>query len=166
MGRNQQQRAGWAIATAVAAAIGVSTTAARAEDVTVKLPAASVLAGKTARSAKVVQLKQGDKLQVVGREGAWLKVKYAGQEGFIHENSVAAGGGGGGGLSGIGKFLSGSDASASSSAEAGRGLGESAAWARSNNMNASGLQRMIAIRNSVGDADWQQFAADGKGGAK
>ena len=152
-----------------AALLGVST-AALAEDVTVKLPAASLLSGKTARSTKLTQLRQGDKLQVLGREGSWIKVRGAGKEGYVHENAVASSGGGGGlGLGGLGKMLGGaSGASSASSAEAGRGVGESAAWAESRNMNAAGLSRMIAIRNSVRDADWQKFAAatDDKGPIK
>jgi len=148
-----------------AALLGVSA-AAFAEDVTVKLPTATVLSAKTARSAKVAQLSQGQKLQVLGREGSWLKVKVGDKEGYVHENAVSASGGNDG-LAGVGKMLgSASGASASSSAEAGRGAGESEQWAMSKNMNATGLQRMLAIRNSVNDADWQRFAADGKGPAK
>jgi hypothetical protein len=150
-----------------AALLGVST-AALAEDVTVKLPTATVLAGKTARSAKVAQLSEGQKLQVLGREGSWLKVKIGEKEGYVHENAVSASGGGGGeGLGGLGKMLgSASGASSATSAEAGRGIGESEKWAQSKNMSAAGLQRMIAIRNSVSDADWQRFAGDDKGPAK
>jgi hypothetical protein len=151
-----------------AALLGVSTVAL-AEDVTVKLPTATVLSGKTARSAKVAQLSQGAKLQVLGREGSWLKVKVGEKEGYVHENAVSASGGGGGGegLGGLGKMLgSASGASSATSAEAGRGIGESEKWAQSKNMSAAGLQRMIAIRNSVSDADWQRFAGDDKGPAK
>jgi hypothetical protein len=148
-----------------AALLGVST-AALAEDVTVKLPTATVLSAKTARSAKVAQLSEGQKLQLLGREGSWLKVKVGDKEGYVHENAVSASGGGEG-LGGLGKMLgSASGASAGSSAEAGRGIGESEKWAQSKNMSAAGLQRMIAIRNSVSDADWQTFAGDDKGSAK
>lgn len=147
------------------ALLGVSA-AAFAEDVTVKLPTATILSAKTARSAKVAQLSQGAKLQVLGREGSWLKVKVGEKEGYVHENAVSASGGGEG-LSGVGKMLgSASGASSATSAEAGRGAGESQQWAMSKNMNANGLQRMIAIRNAVNDADWQRFAGDDKGPAK
>src|SRR5689334_6808634 len=121
-----------------AALIGVST-AALAEDVTVKLPTATVLAGKTARSARVAQLSEGQKLQVLGREGSWLKVKVGEKEGYVHENAVSASGGGGEGLGGLGKMLgSASGASSATSAEAGRGIGESEKWAESKNMSAAG----------------------------
>jgi len=159
------RRRGRTHALIAAALLGV-TTAAIAEDVTVKLPTATVLSAKTARSAKVAQLNQGTKLQVLGREGSWLKVKVGDKEGYVHENAVSASGGGEG-LGGVGKMLgSASGASSATSAEAGRGAGESQQWAMSRNMNAAGLQRMIAIRNAVNDADWQRFAADDKGPAK
>src|SRR3954469_573535 len=82
-----------------AAMIGAATTAAHAEDVYVKLPAASVLSGKTARSTKLAQLKTGDKLQVLAREESWLKVRFDGKEGYVHVNSVGGSGGGGKSLS-------------------------------------------------------------------
>jgi hypothetical protein len=149
-----------------AALLGVSTAAFAEDVVTVKLPAATVLSAKTARSTKVAQLSQGQKLQVLGREGSWLKVKAGDKEGYVHENAVSASGGGEG-LGGLGKMLgSASGASSATSAEAGRGVGESDQWAQSKNMDAAGLSRMLAMRNSVSDADWQKFATDDKGPAK
>jgi uncharacterized protein YraI len=156
------------LVAAAAAALGIFSSAALAEDVVVKLSAVSVLSGKTARSEKVAQVRQGQRLEVVGREGSWLKVKVGDRTGYVHENSVGGSGGSTGGLSsGLAKLTGGdSAASSASSAEAGRGLEESAKWAQAKGMNTSGLDRMIALRNAVNDGDWQKFAADGKDGAK
>ena len=155
--KRKQQRTGWLVAAVVA--VGTSVAAA-AEDVTIKQPAASVLSGKTARSAKVAQLTAGDRVQVLGREGSWLRVRVGGKEGYVHENSI--GSGGGGGLSQT--IAKASGASALSSGEAGRGVGDSAAaWAGAKSMNTAGLTRMVAVRNALNDSDWQKFQADGAG---
>jgi hypothetical protein len=149
----------WLVAAAVAV-LGTLSTAAIAEEAVVKLPAASVLSEKTARSTKVANLKTGDKLQVLGHEGSWLKVRFDGKEGYVHENCV----GGGGGDNKLGKMLGqASGASESSGALAGKGVGESAmAWAKAHSMNTAGLDRMIAIRNSITDADQRKFDAEVK----
>jgi len=159
MKRNAQRT--WLIAAAVLGV--VSTTAALAEDAVVKQPAATVLSGKTARSTTVAKLSAGDKVQVLGHEGSWLRVKVGDKEGYLHENAL--GGEKGGLFQDISK-VAGKQSTASplSSAEAGRGVGDSAkAWAGSKSMNTAGLTRMVALRNSLTDPDWQQFAADGKG---
>lgn len=156
MKRNAQRQ--WLVAATTAAVLAVASTAALAEDVTVKLPAASVLSGKSARSTKIAQLKTGDKLQVLGREGSWLKVRFGDKEGYVHENSV----GGSGGDKGLSQLLGGaSGASEGSGAMAGKGVGESAvAWAKSHSMNTAGLDKMIAMRNAITDADQRKFDAD------
>ena len=151
-----------------AAVIGVAisfSTAAHAEDVFVKLPQANILAGKGAGSDRVAQVKKGEKLQVLAHEGSWLKVKVGNQEGYVHQNSVSTsdqGGDGGGGLS---KLLgTASGASGASSAEAGRGLGEALAYARSTDMSPAGLDRMLALRKTVSGADWERFTSEGNVG--
>ena len=151
----------WRVVAAAVLGI-VSTTAALAEDVVVKQPAVSVLSGKTARSGKVAQLSAGDKVQVLGREGSWLRVKVGDKEGYLHENSVGRGEGGiGAAIGGAGKGLASVTGQRGlSDAAAGKGLDESAAaWAGSKSMNTAGLERMIAMRNSVSEPDWQQFSA-------
>ncbi len=83
----RKQRTSGLIAAAV---IGVCGAAgALAEDVFVKLPTAKVLAGKGPAYATLVPLKKGDKLQVIGREGGWYKVKSGQQEGYIFQNSIS-----------------------------------------------------------------------------
>lgn len=149
----------------IAAAVLGMTTAAGAEDVYVKLPMARVKAQAGAGADDVVRLKKGDKLQVLGRQGSWLKVKSGDREGFIHENSVSAGGGGGGDLGGLGQLLgNASGSSAASSAEAGKGLGEALDYARSHGMSTNGLDRMLALRTQVTGSDWQKFTTEGNVG--
>lgn len=147
----------WLIAAGL---LSIAVTAS-AETVYVKLPVANVLAGKGAGTDRIAQLKKGDKLEVLGKEGSWLKVKVEGKEGYVHQNSVSSSstGNDSGGLS---KLLGGgSAASAESSAEAGRGLGESLAFARSKGMSPAGLDRMLALRKTVTGSEWTAFTAEG-----
>ena len=151
------------VAAVVGVAISVST-AAHAEDVYVKLAQANILAGKGAGSDRIAQVKKGEKLQVLGHEGSWLKVKLGDQEGYVHQNSVSTSGQGGDG-GGLSKLLgTASGASGASSAEAGKGLGEALAYARSTGMSPAGLDRMLALRKTVGGADWERFTSEGNVG--
>jgi hypothetical protein len=148
------------IAAAVLAMAGTSS----AEDVYVKLPTARVKAQAGAGADDVVRLKKGDKLQVLGRQGSWIKVKAGDKEGYVHENSVSSSGGGGEGTS-LSQILGGaSGSSAASSAEAGKGLGEALDYARSHGMSPNGLERMLALRGQVSGSDWQKFTAEGNVG--
>ena len=123
--KRDAQRTWRAVAAAAAVAVlGTLSTAAMAEEAIVKMPAASVLSAKTARSTKLASLKTGDKLQVLAHEGSWLKVTFGGKEGYVHENTV-----GGGGDNSLSKALgkaSGSSASEASGKLAGKGVGEGA----------------------------------------
>jgi hypothetical protein len=148
-------------AAAVLAVAGVAS----AEDVYVKMPTARVKASAGAGADDVARLKKGDKLQVLGRQGSWVKVKVGDKEGYVHENSVSASGGGGGETGGLSQILGGaSGSSAASSAEAGRGIGESLAYAKSHGMSTSGLDRMLAMRGQVSGAEWQRFTSEGNVG--
>src|SRR4051812_48333348 len=121
-----------------AAALGISSMALD-EDVYVKLPMARIKSAAGAGADDVVQVKKGEKLQVLGRQGSWLKVKAGDREGYVHENSVSSSGGGGDMGSGLSNILgAGSGASAASSAEAGRGLGEALVYARSAGFSTNG----------------------------
>ena len=159
--KRDAQRTWRRVAVAAAAAVlGTLSTAAMAEEAVVKMPAASVLAAKTARSTKLASLKTGDKLQVLAHEGSWLKVTFNGKEGYVHENTV--GGGGDNKLAqALGQAGGSSASSEGSGALAGKGVGEGAmAWAKSKSMNTVGLDKMIATRNSITDADQHKFDAD------
>lgn len=150
------KRARWLIASSLLCAAGV----ALAEDVYVKMPVANILAGKGAGTDHIAQVKKGEKLQVVGHEGSWVKVKVGDKVGYVHENSVSASATSGD--NGLGKLLAGASGSSSaSSAEAGRGVGESLKYASSRGMSPAGLNRMIALRKTVTGSDWTQFTIEG-----
>lgn len=134
--------------------------AASAEDVYVKLPVANILAGKSAGTEHIAQVKKGEKLQVIAKEGSWLKVKAGDKEGYVHQNSVSSSASGDSG--GLSKLLNGgSGSSGASSAEAGKGLGESLAYARSKGMSTAGLDRMIELRKTIRGSDWTEFTKEG-----
>jgi len=143
-----------------AATVAIAMTAS-AEDAYVKLPTAAVRAGTSADYKAVANLKMGDKLQILSREGSWLKVKFGDYEGYIHQNSVSSkDAGGGGGLTAT-KKTSPADAGLAS-----RGVGDDAGkWAKGNNRNTTGLERMIALRGSLTGGELPKFEADGHVGA-
>jgi hypothetical protein len=157
----RKQRTSGLIAAAV---IGVCGAAgALAEDVFVKLPTAKVLAGKGPAYATLVPLKKGDKLQVIGREGGWYKVKAGEQEGYIFQNSIsttavsAASSGS--------SFLGSSEAKPAEATAAARGV-ESTEWAKASGMNQNGLNRMLALRTQVAAPELDQFMGQGKVGPR
>jgi hypothetical protein len=153
----RKTRSRWLIMVAVGLAMGVAS-AAGAETVQVKYPNAKLLAKKSGGSDRLATLKRGDALEVVGKEGGWYKVRAGGKEGYVHENSVTEPGKG---LQGT----AGASGRVSSSAEAGKGVGESKEWARSAGKSTAGLDRMIALRDEVKAIDFEQFGAEGHVGS-
>jgi hypothetical protein len=154
-------RVRWMIAAAV---LGVSTTAAFAEDATIKFNQAKVLTDKFTGSDTVTSLSKGDKVQVLAREGAWAKVSAGGKQGWISANSLGDPKGKGmfAGAGEIAGKMSGSD-SASDSA-AGKGGLPSEKWAQSKNMSRAGLQRMMALRDTVSGSEIKSFDTEGNVG--
>src|SRR4051794_39725583 len=60
-----------------------------AEEIVVKVNAASVMSGKSGLSGTVATVSENDRLTVLAREGNWLRVKTAGgQEGYIKEAAL------------------------------------------------------------------------------
>jgi hypothetical protein len=144
----------------IAAGVLSIAAAASAEEVYVKLPVANVLAGKSAGTEHIAQVKKGDKLQVLAKEGSWLKVKAGDKEGYIFQNSIS---------SKEQKPLDthgGSEASALTSGAAGKGIGESLEYARSKGMSPAGLERMIELRKSITGFDWTQFLSQTHAGSE
>lgn len=141
--------------------------AALAEDVFVKQATVIVRDGKGSAYDEVGKVKKGDKLQVVGREGPWIKVNLGSREGWVYETAVADSKPGGDLGAGLGKMLGGnSQASSQSDAAAGKGFGEALKWADSKHMSRAGLQRMYAIRKSVTGKEWEAFAKEGNVGVE
>jgi uncharacterized protein YgiM (DUF1202 family) len=134
--------------------------AASAETVYVKLPVANVLAGKGAGTDHIAQLKKGDKLEVQGQEGSWLKVKVEGKEGYVHQNSVST--------SSVAKddslskkLQGGSGSQEANAGLASSGIGESLQYAHSKGLSTVGLDRMLALRKTVKGSEWTAFTAEG-----
>jgi hypothetical protein len=147
----------WLLAAVLAVA-----TPALGEELAVRYATVNLQSGKTSTSARVAQLKQGDKVEVLAREGTWLKVKAGDKVGYLQQNSVGIPGAS---RSTIGKTVGGSSAaSAGTSGEAAKGVGESNAWAKSTGRNTAGLERMLALRNEVDDAQFEKFTTEGNVG--
>ena len=140
-----------------------------AEDVFVKQAAVPVRAGKGSAYDEVATVKKGDKLQVVAREGDWLKVRANGKEGYVFKTAIDTKNPSGGGKLGgdLGRMFSGaSGGSTASSGAAGKGLGESLQYARTNGMSPAGLDRMIAMNKALNAPEWEAFMTQGKVGPK
>lgn len=149
----------------IAAGVLAVAAAASAEDVYVKLPVANILAGKSAGTEHIAQVKKGDKLQVLAKEGSWLKVKAGDKEGYVFQNSVSSSASGDNG--GLSKLLNGgSGASAQTSGAAAKGVGESLAFAKSKGMSPAGLDRMIELRKAITANDWTEFTNQGQAGSE
>ena len=145
-----------------AAAMAALSAAAFAEEAYVSQATVVVREGKGAAYGEVARLKKGDKVEIMAREEAWLKVKVNGREGYLFAKSV--GDKSGGGNADLSKFFgaaSGSDAT--SSGEAGKGLGEALEWAKGQHLSDAGLNRMKQQSKPDGKA-WEQFAKDGQVG--
>jgi hypothetical protein len=154
-------RVRWMIAAAV---LGISTTAAMAEDAAVKFNQVKVFAENTTASDTVTSLSKGEKVQVLARQGPWVKVSAGGKQGWISANSLGDPKGKSmfAGLGEAAGKVSGSD-SASGSA-AGKGGLPSEQWAQSKNLSRAGLQRMMALRETVGGGEIKTFDTEGNVG--
>jgi hypothetical protein len=147
----------------IASAVFGLSTAAWAETVYVKLQNATIRTGKNATLKPVAEVNQGDKLQVIAREGSWLKVSIGGKEGYIHQNSISADAGGGAGGT-LGRKFEGGTSSEAGAGLAGRGLGDSAKWAQGKGLSTAGLDRMVdqkkQFTKNSGD-ELEMFVKDG-----
>jgi hypothetical protein len=83
-------------------------------------------------------------------------VRYAGKEGYVHENNL--------GKPGEQIRAGGGKAGTASAAEAGRGVGESAEWARATGKSTVGLGTMLRLREQVGGDEFDKFAVEGNVG--
>jgi hypothetical protein len=158
------QRARWVIALAV---LGIST-AAIAEDVMVKYQSAIIHTGKSGHNQTVATLKRGEKMQVLAKEGDWLKVKAGDKQGYVQANYVIAAGSNnnGGGFAGLTNLVAGSPGSAEATGSAAaKGVDDSVKWAQSNSKSTAGLDRMLALRETlIKDGDWEKFTSQGNVG--
>lgn len=79
------------LAATLVAAVTFSAGAVCAEDVWVNSTAkVTIRAGKGPVYDGVIDVHKGDKLTVLAREGAWLKVSFSGKEGWVSEKLISA----------------------------------------------------------------------------
>jgi uncharacterized protein YgiM (DUF1202 family) len=135
-----------------------------AEDAWVKQVKVDIHSGKGIAYPAVVAVPKGTKLTVLAHEGAWLKVSYNGQEGYVFGNYTSSKEVGAD--SGLSTALNGTQTSGMAAANAGKGLleGDVTAYANTKSLDTSGLIRMAAQRNSVNPAEFDQFCQQGKVG--
>jgi hypothetical protein len=148
----------------IAAAIFGISTAAVAEDATIRYDDAKVRTGKSAGFDTIATLKKGDKVQVLAHEGPWAKVSAGGKQGWIGINSLGDAKGKSF-FAGAGELAAGASGSSSASAAgAGKGAGESEQFAQSKNLSRSGLDRMLALRNTINGSEFEKFTTEGNVG--
>ena len=144
-----------------AAVLGISSSAALAEDATIRYDNAKVRTGKSAGFDTVATLKKGEKVQVLAHEGSWVKVNANGKQGWIGVNSLGDAKGKGF-FEGAGELAAGASGSSSASAAgAGKGGLPSEQWAQSKNLSHAGLDRMIALRQTIQGSEFEKFTDEG-----
>ncbi len=116
----------------------------------------------------VAVVRKGAALEVLGREGKFLKVRTpGGQEGFVFEGSVAdASAAGATGLNNAASaLLGGPEASAASGAEAAKGLGPYATqYARGKGLHTADADKLLAQSRQDVSGPWAKFTKEGKVG--
>jgi uncharacterized protein YgiM (DUF1202 family) len=139
--------------------------AVAAEEVWVKRMSLPIREGQGAAFATVATAVKGDKLQVVERDGKWLKVQLGDKQGYVYEDSISAREVKAGGDELRAALGGGSETSALAADAAAKGLQpETEAYTKSKNLNSASLEKMIARRKSVTGEQWTAFTADGKVG--
>jgi hypothetical protein len=121
----KRRRTWWALQGLIVGAALVCVTAAFAETVYVQARTAQLRSGKTSLDPVVANLRYGDQLEVVKKEGNWLQVKTeGGAQGWIYtgKTSKTKPGGGDSGLAQLGRSMRGSEASAVTASAGARGL--------------------------------------------
>lgn len=142
--------------------VGAVAGVVGAETVAIKRPL-DVLDGKAGTADIVETVERNQTLDVLGREGNWVRVRTAGgKQGFVPQAALADSQGAGLDLSTI---TGGPSASEMSAGAAGKGFNEVDQYASSHNLSQDGLHRMIQLRNSVNSADFRKFTQEGNVGA-
>ena len=141
-------------------------TEAWAETVYVQAKTAQLRAGKTSLDAVVGNVKFGDALEVVGRDGSWVEVKTsAGARGWIfsHKTSTSKPSGGNDTLARLGQSMRGGDASATTASAGARGL-DKASEGYADRAGVSARDREVVDRMTayqIPDQDVEEFMREG-----
>jgi hypothetical protein len=141
-------------------------TEAWAETVYVQAKTAQLRAGKTSLDAVVGNVKFGDALEVVGRDGSWVEVKTSGgARGWIFANktSTSKPSGGNDTLARLGQSMRGGDASATTASAGARGL-DKASEGYADRAGVSARDREVVDRMTayqIPDQDVEEFMREG-----
>lgn len=134
-----------------------------ADQVTVEGRNVEIVEDMASDAATVELVAPGNKLEVIGKTGRWLKVRTpTGKTGFVPETMVKRN------TSGfdLTAITGGPRASDVSAANAGRGLTEQAGtYARSRGYRTDGPDRMVALRQAA-KPDLKKFKEEGRVGVK
>lgn len=141
-------------------------TGAWAETVYVQARTAQLRAGKTSLDAVVGNVKFGDALEVVGRDGSWIEIKTsAGAKGWIFASKTSASkpSGTNDTLAKLGQSMRGGDASATTASAGARGL-DKASEGYANRAGVSprdreAVDRMTAYQ--IPDQEVEEFLREG-----
>jgi hypothetical protein len=141
-------------------------TEALAETVYVQARTAQLRAGKTSLDAVVVNVKFGDALEVVGRDGSWMEVKTStGARGWIFANKTSPSkpSGTNDTLAKLGRSMRSGDASSTTASAGARGLDKaSEGYANRTGISArdrEAVDRMTAYQ--IPDQEVEEFMREG-----
>lgn len=155
------KRSRWVAAALIAAA--TMSAAAWAEDVWVQSKLVVVRANKGPAYAEVATVKKGDKLNVVAREGAWIKVSVGGKEGFIPAKAISntqiAGD--------MDLSMFKANTARVDTSNAGKGVSETAQkFAQGRGMSHAAVEQLEKFRDAIRDnpREWEAFMQQGRVG--
>ena len=137
-----------------------------AETVYVQAKTGQLRSGKTSLDAVVANVRYGEALEVVSRDGSWIEVKTAGGgKGWIFANKVATSkpSGGSDTLARLGQSMRGDGASATTASAGARGLDKAsegyANRAGISSHDREAVDRMTAYQ--ISDAEVEEFLREG-----
>ena len=143
-----------------ACVLGTATAVVVAEQATVQRPSAEVLDAKGSAGDVVETVPLNANLEVLGREGVWVRVRTpSGKVGYV-ANAVLVKSAGAPDLSAI---TGGSNTTGTQAGAAGRGWDPDVeSYVSSNNLNRRGLERMEAMRAACRGKPTKEFQNAGK----
>ncbi len=142
---------------AAALALAVSATAVYAESVWVKAEVADVRGGKAAVYPALGQVKKGQELAVISRDGHWVQVQFAANNGWIYDSSLSD--------KKVGAGISaGADTAEVSTGIAARGWDADAeVYTQNRHLSTAGMNYLAAIRKSIQPQDFVLFTNSPQG---
>lgn len=161
-----QRRLHWMALTIIGVGLFLWGAEASAETVYVQAKTAQLRAGKTSLDAVVGNVKFGEALEVVGRDGTWMDVKTSsGVRGWIFGNKTTASkpSGSNDTFAKLGQSMRGGDASATTASAGARGLDKaSEGYANRTGVSArdrEAVDRMTAYQ--IPDQEVEEFLREG-----